>query len=367
MPEDNILVGARTPIPITASTASKVRVTKGVGATVYYKNESNVSSVSNDGSLTTTGQSETFTAPTWFISTAVKAKLFVEHIPSPNTDMATQAELEEAEAIVAAKKVTELADTKGLGWSVSAQGGLTLTPTSGAAAALRLVQSPNGGISTLELDSTPAEKEGTKTPSVKFLKGSSWKWDLGIDVAAGAQGDFYIRSQTASADILYITDEANPGVGIGAVDRTAAKSSQLKIVNSLKTRAALVVAHPAKAEAPCMYLLAGTEQTGAFLECRDGVNALKLSIGIDGALAATGLTFAAAANEIRWPGGGNLYEISAEKLATDKNLQVITQLQAGMMVVSKTMFGVFSKEAAQQEGGSLEKVEAALKAYGLIK
>lgn len=94
MPEDNILVGARTPIPFDASVASKVRVTKGDGATVYYKNESNVSSVSNDGSLTTTGQSETFTAPTWFISTSAKAKIFVERIPSPSTDMATQAEME---------------------------------------------------------------------------------------------------------------------------------------------------------------------------------------------------------------------------------------------------------------------------------
>lgn len=78
---------------ITSSPARHATVSVGVG-TVYYSTERTVSASSNDGSLTV-GESETFTdGPRWLVSTSAGARVFVNYSPEPNTDMATQEELE---------------------------------------------------------------------------------------------------------------------------------------------------------------------------------------------------------------------------------------------------------------------------------
>lgn len=85
-----------TPVSIAASPNSHATVTNGGAGTVYYKNSSDVTQGSNDGSIAS-GSSVTFTSGVhWLVSSATGARVFVSYSPDAQTDMATQAELSAA-------------------------------------------------------------------------------------------------------------------------------------------------------------------------------------------------------------------------------------------------------------------------------
>jgi hypothetical protein len=145
-----------------------------------------------------------------------------------------------------------------------------IEPTGAAELALKLLSDNRTG--TLVLGNITPEQSPSNTPGLVLQKDNRNRWELGIDATAGQQGDFSFYSFTASADIIYVTDEKSPGVGIGATDRYSARSAQLRIDNVSAGRPTLIV-NPAQAGAtkPAILIYRPTEKKPNVLEIRDFV------------------------------------------------------------------------------------------------
>jgi hypothetical protein len=92
---DNLRVRRKRAVPISASPASQARVTNAGPDVVYYKAGSDVSADDNDGELAL-NQSLSFESGTYWFLSAGDSRLFATYTPDATTDMATQAELDEA-------------------------------------------------------------------------------------------------------------------------------------------------------------------------------------------------------------------------------------------------------------------------------
>jgi hypothetical protein len=143
-----------------------------------------------------------------------------------------------------------------------------IEPTGATEVALKLLSDNRAG--TLVLGNITPEQSPSNTPGLVLQKDHKNRWELGIDATPGPQGDFSFYSFTASADIIYVTDEKNPGVGIGATDRYSARSAQLRIDNVSASRPTLIV-NPAQAGAtkPAILIYRPTEKKPNVLEIRD--------------------------------------------------------------------------------------------------
>jgi hypothetical protein len=125
-------------------------------------------------------------------------------------------------------------------------------------------------LGTLVLGNVTAGQSPASTPGLVLQKDNRNRWELSIDSTPGPQGDFSFFSFTASADIVYVTDEKSPGVGVGATDRYSARSAQLRVDNLSASRPTLIV-NPAQAGAtkPAILIYRPTENKPNVLEIRD--------------------------------------------------------------------------------------------------
>jgi hypothetical protein len=139
---------------------------------------------------------------------------------------------------------------------------------------------------TLRLGNITAGAIPADTAGLRLAKDGSDRWELGIDHSPGTEGDFNIYSFAAKKDIIYITDNADPGVGIGAVDRPSSSGAQLHINNLSTARPTLVVNPKRGTTHPTLLLLRSTENAPNILECRDAaLETLVARIANNGALA----------------------------------------------------------------------------------
>jgi hypothetical protein len=144
----------------------------------------------------------------------------------------------------------------------------TIRPTSANDVGLKILSDNRAG--TLVIGNVTSEQNPANTPGFVLQKDNTNRWELSIDATAGPQGDFSFYSFTGSADIIYVTDERSPGVGIGATDRYAARSAQLRIDNISASRPTLIV-NPAQAGTtkPAILIYRHTEKSPNVLEIRD--------------------------------------------------------------------------------------------------
>jgi hypothetical protein len=132
-----------------------------------------------------------------------------------------------------------------------------------------LADTPAEAGATLRLGNITAGASPADTAGLRLAKDSSDRWELGIDHSPGTEGDFNIYSFAAKKDIIYITDNADPGVGVGAVDRPASSGAQL-LINNLSTARPTLVVNPKRGTTrPTLLLLRCTENAPNILECRD--------------------------------------------------------------------------------------------------
>lgn len=132
-----------------------------------------------------------------------------------------------------------------------------------------LADTPGEVGATLRLGNITAGANPADTAGLKLAKDGSDRWELGIDHQAGTQGDFNVYSVTAQKDVIYITDTAEPGVGIGGIDRPSSGGAQLRINNLSTARPTLIVNPRRGTKYPTLLLLRCTENTPNILECRD--------------------------------------------------------------------------------------------------
>jgi hypothetical protein len=163
-----------------------------------------------------------------------------------------------------------------------------IVPSGGSEMALKLLSDDRAG--TLVLGNVTAGQSPANTPGIILQKDGKNRWELSIDATPGSQGDFSLFAFTASADVVYITDEVAPGVGIGACDRNSARTAQLRIDNMSSRRPTLIV-NPAQAgsTAPAIVIFRPTEQHPNVLEVRDqSTNALVARIDNRGSFVSSG-------------------------------------------------------------------------------
>lgn len=94
MADDNISVG-KTPIAISASPGMHIRVYNAGAGTLYYKGSPDVSVASHEGVLAPTQSFTYVKGVKWFVSTDLKARIFVTRVPESVDGMVARSELEE--------------------------------------------------------------------------------------------------------------------------------------------------------------------------------------------------------------------------------------------------------------------------------
>lgn len=103
--------------------------------------------------------------------------------------------------------------------TVSDSGGVPLTAFNSAGGLKILTDGGNSDLGSIVLENRTVGASPAAVPSINLKKDGVYRWQLGIDVTPGSQGDLdlyhYLAAQpSGSADILYVTDEKSPKVGI---------------------------------------------------------------------------------------------------------------------------------------------------------
>lgn len=132
-----------------------------------------------------------------------------------------------------------------------------------------LADTPAEAGATLRLGNITSGASPADTAGMRLAKDGTDRWELGIDHSPGTEGDFNVYSFSAKKDVIYVTDTATPGVGIGAVDRPSSSGAQL-VINNLSTARPTLVVNPKRGTTrPTLLLFRVTENAPNILECRD--------------------------------------------------------------------------------------------------